>query len=116
MIEQAFANDHKLSVGESFSVLTPAGKTADLTVKGIYEAPPFFKMLGEVTMPVKTFDSVFESPKNLYTFVNTEGGATPEAEQQLQNALAPFPSVKIDTQAGFTKKPAGVDQPVPEPR
>ncbi len=103
VIEQAFANDHNLSVGETFSVLTPAGKTADLTVKGIYEAPPFFKMLGEVTMPVKTFDSVFESPKNLYTFVNTEGGATPEAEQQLQKALVPFPSVKLDTQAGFTK-------------
>jgi len=103
VVEKAFADDHKLAVGKTFTVLAPSGKEVELTVKGIYEAPPFFKMLGEVTMPVQTFDSIFASPKNLYTFINTEGGTSPAAEQELQQAITGFPSVKLDTQAGFTK-------------
>jgi putative ABC transport system permease protein len=103
VVEQSFANDHELAVGKSFELLTPAGKTVDFTVKGIYEAPPFFKMLGAVTIPAATFDSAFSDPLNLYTFVNTAGGQSPAAQQQLEEAVKPFPSVELDTQAGFIK-------------
>jgi ABC-type antimicrobial peptide transport system permease subunit len=72
-------------------------------VKGIYEAPPFWQMLGVVSIPTQTFDSVFENPRNLYTFISTAGGTSPEVQASLEAALEPFPGVKLDTKEGFSE-------------
>ena len=58
-------------------------------MKGIYEAPPFWQMLGVISIPTATFDGVFEIPRNLYTFVNTSEGATPEVQQALETPSCP---------------------------
>jgi putative ABC transport system permease protein len=60
-------------------------------------------MLGVISVPTELFDSAFEKPRNLYTFVNTAGGATPEVQQELEAALEPFPGVKLDTKDGFSE-------------
>ncbi len=103
VVEKGFADDHNLAVGSTFSLATPSGNTLDLVVMGIYEAPPFWQMLGVISIPTSTFDSVFENPRNLYTFITTEAGTAPEVQQSLEVALAPFPGVKLDTKDGFSK-------------
>ena len=60
-------------------------------------------MLGAISIPTGTFDATFNDPRNLYTFVNTDGGASPQAEQELTAAIADFPAVKLDTSEGFSQ-------------
>ncbi len=103
VLEEEYASDHDLSVGSSLELLTPNGQTLDLQVKGIYDAPAFWQMLGAISIPTGTFDSTFNDPRNLYTFVNTDGGASPQAEQELTAAIADFPAVKLDTSEGFSQ-------------
>ena len=103
ILEESYAGDHDLQVGSRFELLSPNGQTLDLEVKGIYDAPAFWQMLGAVSIPTKTFDATFNDPRNLYTFVNTPGGASPEVEQQLEQAIADFPAVKVDTSEGFSQ-------------
>ena len=101
VVEESFATDHDLSVGSTFQVLTSNGTTLDLVVQGIYHAPPFWQMLGAVTIPQETFDNAFENPRNLYTFVNVEGGPSPDAQAALEASLTNYPTVELDTKDGF---------------
>ena len=84
-------------------LLTPTGETLDLQVKGIYDAPAFWQMLGVVSIPTQTFDGVYSDPRNLYTFVNTAGGESAASQEELEQAIADFPAVKVDTSEGFSQ-------------
>lgn len=101
VVEESFADDHDLSVGSDLAVLTPNGTTLDLVVKGIYHAPPFWQMLGSIAIPQQTFDGAFTNPRNLYTFVTVDGGASSEAQAALEASLVGFPTVVLDTKDGF---------------
>ncbi len=103
VVEKGFADDNDLAVGDDFRLTTPAGENFRVEVKAVYEAPPFWQMLGAVSIPTATFDAAFRDPRNLYTFVNTEGGASPEAQAALESALVDYPGVKLDTKDGFSE-------------
>jgi len=103
ILEEKFAREHHLTTGESFELLAPSGKTLDLEVKGIYDAPAFWQMLGAVSIPTRTFDATYTDPRNLYTFVNFADGSTAGTQQELEQAIADFPSVKVDTKDGFSQ-------------
>jgi ABC-type antimicrobial peptide transport system permease subunit len=100
VLDKEFAEDHNLTVGSSFELLAPNGNTLDLEVKGIYDAPAFWQMLGSVSIPVETFDATFDDPQNLYTFVTTSGDTS---QQTLEAALEDFPGVKVQTRDGFSQ-------------
>ena len=103
IVEESFANDEGLRVGSRFLLETASGERVELEVKGLYEAPPFWEMLGKVAIDVETFDAAFQDPRNLYTFVAMPGGASDASEEALRAALEPFPTVKLDTKDGFSK-------------
>ena len=103
LVEKDYAKDHHLSPGSPLTIETPAGKSVNLVVRGIFDQPPFWEMLGKVAIPVRTFDASFQNPQNLYTFISMPGGPTPANQAALNAALEPFPSVKLDTKEGFTK-------------
>ncbi len=103
IVEESFANDEGLRVGSRFLLETASGARVELEVKGLYEAPPFWEMLGKVAIDVETFDAAFQDPRNLYTFVAMPGGASEANEEALRAALEPFPAVKLDTKDGFSK-------------
>ena len=113
ILEESYAGDHDLRVGGQFELLSPNGQTLDLEVKGIYDAPAFWQMLGAVSIPTETFDATFNDPRNLYTFVNTPGGvASSRIEQRLEQAIADFPAVKVDTSDGFSQAQQDSIQPL----
>lgn len=103
IVEQSFAEDEALSVGSPLRVETPNGTQLSVEVKGVYKAPPFWEMLGNVSISREAFDASFQDPKNLYTFISVTGGATAGGEQALEAALVDFPGVKLDTKSGFSK-------------
>ena len=91
IIEKDFAEDKGLSVGDAFSLRVPSGKEVPLRVAGVYKPPPFYPILGTVSIPKSTFDTLYERPRNQFTFVN--GGDRGE----LESALAAFPDAKLQT-------------------
>ncbi|MFL5827592.1 MAG: ABC transporter permease [Thermoleophilaceae bacterium] len=103
VVKKDFAKDNHLAVGSNFTVTTPAGKTLPLQVKGVYEPPnkDFDPLLGSVSIPQQTFDSTFPRPKNLFTFLNVNGGASSQAASNIERALAPFPDAKVRTESSF---------------
>ena len=97
IVDKAFADKKNLSVGSRFDLLTSNGKTVPLEVKGVYKAPPFYPLLGEVSIALPFFDGLYERPQNLYTFVDVQGGPSASAQTGLERQLANFPDAKVQT-------------------
>jgi putative ABC transport system permease protein len=97
ILAKDFADENDLSVGDPLSVLSADNATAQLEVKGIYEPPPFFPILGTVSISKDTFDSLYERPRNQYVLVNVEGGPTEAVTKELEETVATFPEANVQT-------------------
>ena len=102
-VPKAFANSHHLAVGSTVTVLFPTGQTLPFTVRGIFAPPKGGSPYGDVTISTTTFDRLFTSPMNVFTFVNMKGGVTPANTKALTAALSKFPDAKIQTESEFKK-------------
>ena len=78
-------------------VASPAGEEPLLEVKAIYEPPPFYPILGAVSISIETFDSLYERPRNQFVFANVAGDPTDATTEQLEAAVAGFPDAKVQT-------------------
>ena len=104
IVAKSFAEDKDLQVGDRFALLTPDGNRTELVVKGIYEPPPFFPLLGNVSITQSLFDSIYERPQNSFVFVDVSGEPTDATTQSLEAAVADFPDAKVQTQEGWIQK------------
>jgi ABC-type antimicrobial peptide transport system permease subunit len=104
IIAKDFADDKDLSVGNTFSLLTPDGNQTQLVVKGIYEPPPFFPILGSVSITQSLFDSLYERPQNSFVFVNVNGEPTAATTASLEGAVKQFPDAKVQTRDGWIEQ------------
>ncbi len=96
IIEKQFAEDKDLHVGDTISLFTSDGNRAQLTVKGIYKAPPFFPLLGMASIVQDRFDELYERPENSYTFLNTTT-TSPSVQDSLEATVADFPDAKVQS-------------------
>jgi putative ABC transport system permease protein len=104
IVAKDFAENNNLQVGDKFSLLTPNGTKAELVVRGIYEPPPFFPILGNVSITQSLFDSLYERPQNSFVFVNVNGEPTNATTKSLETAVKDFPDAKVQTRAGWIKQ------------
>jgi putative ABC transport system permease protein len=102
-VDDGFAKNHHLTTGSAFILLTPTGKTLDLTVKGIFKPPAGGSPFGPVTISTKTFDASYSEPKNIFTFVTMKGGVTKANTAALENQLKGFPNAKVADGEQFKK-------------
>jgi ABC-type antimicrobial peptide transport system permease subunit len=100
-VDDGYAEDHHLRLGSQIPILTPAGKRLSLVVKGIFDPPTGGSPFGHVTFSSKIFDANYESPKNLFTFIEMRGGVTDANTKVLDHALASFPNAKAQTREDF---------------
>ena len=101
IVDANFAEDHDIAVGDTIRVLTPSGQTLEQQVMGLYEPPPFYPLLGGVSVTKERFDSAFERPRNQFTFVNVAGGPSDDTTTALTAAVADFPDAKIQTREAW---------------
>jgi putative ABC transport system permease protein len=101
IISDDLANKKDLAVGDPFTLLTPNGKQTELVVKGIYSPPPFFPMLGNVSIPQTLFDSIIDRPRNSFVFVNVPNEPTAATTASLEAAVKDFPDAKVQTRVGW---------------
>jgi putative ABC transport system permease protein len=101
IISDDFADSANLGVGSNFTLLTPDRTRIKLVVKGIYQPPPFFPMLGSVSISKSTFDTLYERPRNSFVFVNVPSDPTPATTASLDAAVKDFPDAKVQTRGGW---------------
>ena len=101
-VDDGYAKDHGLSVGSPITVIVPSGERLELKVKGIFDPPAGGSPFGAVTFSSGTFDRVYESPRNLYTFILMRGGETEQNTEALDASLGTeFPNAKVQTRDEF---------------
>jgi putative ABC transport system permease protein len=101
ILDDDFAIDKGLVVGETFTLVSVDNKRMELEVKGIYKPPPFYPLLGSVSITQSTFDSLYEHPRNSFTFVDVPGDPTAATTQNLEQAVAEFPDAKVWTRGAW---------------
>ena len=104
IVDAKFAEDNDIAVGDTISILTPSGATLDRQVVALYEPPPFYPLLGGVSITTETFDSYFDRPRNQFTFVNVSGEPSDATTQSLEAAVANFPDAKVQTREAWIDK------------
>src|SRR5262249_3821414 len=90
-----WAKQHGIAVGDTVSILTPAGKRVGLTVAGLYDPAKLDNLLGHVLIPQRLFDRSFETPGDAYTFVRTSDPAS------LESTLRAYPDTRLLTAPKF---------------
>jgi ABC-type antimicrobial peptide transport system permease subunit len=104
IVAKDFADQKHLNVGDKFSLLVPSGQRTELVVKGIYEPPPFFPILGSVSITQSLFDSLYERPQNSFVFVDVRGEPTDATTKSLETAVKDFPDAKVQTRTGWIEQ------------
>ena len=103
IVEKRFAEDENLQVNDTFNLLSADGDETLLTVHGIYEAPPFYPLLGKASILESRFDELYQRPENAFTFVNTRGGTSETVKRSLEAAVADFPDAKVQSREEWIK-------------
>ena len=102
-VDDDYAKEHDLGVGSPVTILTPSGEEVRLVVKGIFEPPTGGSPFGVVSFSSDTFDDLYESPRNLYSFVEMKDDVTDSNTAALTAALDDFPNAKAQTRDEFVK-------------
>ena len=109
-VENEFAKGNHLHVGSPLTVETPSGRFMRLQVRGIFAPPKGSSPYADLAISTTRFDSEFQNPQNVYTFVNIAGGVTAANTRQLESALTGFPDAKVQTESQFKKnQEKGID-------
>jgi putative ABC transport system permease protein len=86
------------------------GTPIELTVASLQAPRSIDKLeplLAKVAIPQEKLDQSFPRPRNLFSFVEIDGDATPQNTAALQSALKGFPDLALDTEAGWVDVRAG---------
>ena len=99
LVDDGWATEHGLKVGDAFAITSTNGTELDLTVRAIEESPVLDVLsLGPITISQEAFGVVFAAERNRFTLV--AGGD----EAALQRAVAAFPEVEVSTKDEFIAK------------
>jgi putative ABC transport system permease protein len=104
VVDEDFADEKGLAVGQTVEIRTGTNRTADVVVKGLYRPPPFYPLLGSVSIPIATFDTLVDRPRNQYTFVRVAGGPTETLRAELERAASGFPDSRVQTRQEWIDK------------
>jgi putative ABC transport system permease protein len=104
ILDSDFAEEHGIAVGETVRLLSGSNRTTQVEIKAIYNPPPFYPMLGSISIPKATFDSLYERPRNQFTFVNVPGDPTDSKTEALEAAVAEYPDAKVHTREAWIDK------------
>ncbi|HEU5245194.1 MAG TPA: FtsX-like permease family protein [Gaiellaceae bacterium] len=99
--DDGFAKSHHLTIGSPLQLTSPTGQTVDLKVTGIFKPPTGGSPFGPVTISDTTWDHIYDSPQNLYSFVRMDGGETDANKAALEQQMKPFPDAKVQTKEEF---------------
>ena len=96
VVDEGWATEHGLKVGDALTVTSAKGVKLPLTVRGIEDSPVLDSLgLGPITVSSHAFTRAFENQRDRLAFVTTTNAAA------LDKALAGFPDAKVLSKDGF---------------
>jgi putative ABC transport system permease protein len=104
VVSSNFAEDHDISVGDTVTVRSTADRKADVTVVGTFEPPPFYPLLESVNVSTQLFDSLYDQPRNRWTWANVAGESTDQGRAQMEAALSGYPDTQLETREEWIER------------
>ena len=99
LVEQQFAKEHGIAVGETFRIQTTAGKSATLKAIGEYEDP---MILQGLMVNAATFRRLSAVRDPMAFFVGTDPGvAADEIKPRIDAALSRYPTAETRTNSDY---------------
>ncbi|MEA2125296.1 MAG: putative transport system permease protein [Solirubrobacteraceae bacterium] len=96
IVDDGWATEHKLGVGDRFTLTSAKGAELALTVRGIEHSPVLDLLgLGPITIGTPAYDGAFDNHRAFLTFVKSDDTAA------LKRALAAHPDVKLQSEAAW---------------
>jgi putative ABC transport system permease protein len=93
IVDEGWAKEHRLGVGDRFALTSANATELSLTVRGIERSPVLDVMaLGPITIGRAAYETAFENDRNAYLFAR---GGDPA------RALAAFPDTKVRTSDAY---------------
>jgi putative ABC transport system permease protein len=99
--DDGYAKDHDLRLGSPVQVTFPNGDTKTFRIEGVFDPPSGGSPFGPITVSQSVWDQEVSTPRNLYSFVKMQGGATEANQAALDRALADFPNAKAADRETF---------------
>ena len=101
-VTDRYAEENGLKVGSPITVETPTGQTLELQIEGVFDEPKGGSPFSDgVTISKETFDDAFTNHDNELTLLNVSGGPSDANTARLEQALAAFPDVSVETRDEF---------------
>jgi len=104
VVSSNYAEDHDLAVGTVLTLRSTADRTAKVTVVGTFEPPPFYPLIESVNVSTELFDSLYDRPRNRWTWANVPGEPNDENRAQLEAAIAGFPDTQLETREEWIER------------
>ena len=104
IVSKNFAEDHDIALGGKLRLRAAPDRAAELTVVGIYEPPPFYPLLDSVSVSTALFDSLWDRPRNRWTWANVAGEPSDADRTQMEAALSGFPDTQLETREQWIER------------
>jgi ABC-type antimicrobial peptide transport system permease subunit len=104
VVSSNFAEDHDIAVGSVLTLRSTANRAARVTVAGTFEPPPFYPLLESVNVSTELFDSLYDRPRNRWTWANVAGESTDEGRAQMEEAIAAYPDTQLETREEWIER------------
>ena len=100
-VSDSYASTHHLRLGSPVTIITPSGAHVTLVIRGVFKPPSGGSPFGPITLSAATWDRLYPTAENLYSFVKMAGGETAANARTLRRALAAYPVAKVQTRQTF---------------
>jgi ABC-type antimicrobial peptide transport system permease subunit len=97
VVSSNYAEDHGISVGDVLTLRSTADRAAEITVAGTFEPPPFYPLIESVNVSTELFDTLYDRPRNRWTWANVPGEPSAANRAQMEAAIAGFPDTQLET-------------------
>src|SRR4029079_3269831 len=96
IVDDGYATEHHLGVGDGFSVTSAKGDKLSLRGAAIEKSPVLDALgMGPITIAQSTYEKAFENQHNTFTLVSADSGAA------VERALKPFPDAKSLSKSAY---------------
>ena len=104
VVSSNYAEDHDIATGDVVTIRSTADRTAKVTVVGTFEPPPFYPLLESVNVSKALFDSLYDRPRNRWTWANVAGEPGDDDRAQMEQAIAGFPDTQLETREEWIER------------
>jgi len=104
VVSANYAEDHDIAIGDTLTLRSTADRSAEITVVGTFDPPPFYPLIESVNVSTELFDSLYDRPRNRWTWANVAGDPNEENRTQMEAAIAGFPDTQLETREEWIER------------